>query len=59
MEDDFKEKLNQFINISKNTNDNGVIKLEWTCSRNRLVLSQVLHFFRLKPCKNAILRKLF
>jgi curved DNA-binding protein CbpA len=29
MEDDFKEKINHFINISKNTNDNSVIKIEY------------------------------
>jgi hypothetical protein len=29
MEDDFKEKINNFINISKNTNDNSVIKHEY------------------------------
>jgi len=28
----------------------------WTCSTTRLVVSQVLHFFRLKPYKNAFLQ---
>jgi len=31
-------------------------KKEWTCSGTRLVPSQVLHFFGLKPCKNAIFK---
>jgi len=32
------------------------IIIEWTCSTTRLVVSQVLHFFRLKPYKNAFLQ---
>jgi len=28
----------------------------WTCSETPLVPEQVLHFFGLKPCKNAFLK---
>jgi len=34
---------------------NFVLK-EWTCSGTPLVPEQVLHFFGLKPCKNAFLK---